>query len=162
MLASGPRWPMMRVPNNSRACTPPRARRCQPPPTTCPSGVHVHHAGHLRHPPTRLIHRCRSKPSPFLPLCAPHRSLYSVSLFLLTYRTTHSSTLPTMAVAATAATRASGAASIMHKRSPLRGAPPRATRVYPWLPRALVLLTTVRASSTTATSGPPPVKPPPP
>jgi hypothetical protein len=35
---------------------------------------------HLRRPPPCLICCCRSKPSPFPPLCAPHRSLCSVTL----------------------------------------------------------------------------------
>jgi hypothetical protein len=35
---------------------------------------------HLRHPPPHLIRRCRSKPSPFPPLRAPHRSLCCVTL----------------------------------------------------------------------------------
>jgi hypothetical protein len=150
------------VPVSSCARMPPRTRCCQPPPATYPPGVHVHHATHLRRPPSHLIHRCRSKPRPFLPLRAPHRSLYPASLALLSRRTTRSSALPAEVAAATAATRATGAASIMHKGSLSCGTLPQAARDHPWPPCALVPLTTMRASSTTAASGPPLVKSPPP
>jgi hypothetical protein len=155
---------MVCVPVSSCARMPPRTRCCQPPPATYPPGVHVHHATHLCRPPSHHIHRCMSKPRPFLPLRAPHRSLclVLVPLALLSCRTARSSALPAEVDAAIAATRATRAASVMHKGSLSCGTLPQAARDHPWPPRALVPLTTMRASSTTAASGPPLVKPPPP